>query len=363
MKPHSITLRQYRLLTFSYLVGGTLLSAGSYGAGQGALVACLLGCLLGRCYLALLPALTRWLAGSGRVARCHLLLTLLFLFFLSLSDFGRFFGREKLPHLPPALYAMGLLAAVIYAVGKGCRTVGRFAELSILLLAPLLLILFPGFLGGGASGALLFLPSDAAEVAAVGKSGLGFFLSAFGDALSLAVIGVETEQGEGSVFRRAAEKSRGEGRRGADPLRRALLWGGGAAALWMLTATAGYLGALGAERLSSVTYPTATASSLLHHHLTEPFFLLALTLLYSLRAMVLLLACHRLLSSLLPTVSPAEGVALLSALSFLFLIAVAIVPDLSLHVRRFTPMPWILLWAEIIFPFLCQLFRLFRKKV
>lgn len=377
MRVEKLTLLQFAFLSFSFVYGGTLLAPGAYAAGEGAWLAALLGCGAGVGWLFFLgrwsEAEKRWPKKKGAAFfffRLTMLVLLLLLLFFSLGDFGTFCSLEVIPSLSPALCAMTLFAVSLYAVFRGVGVIGRFAELSAFLLLPLLLLLFPGLLEGDLAG--LGISDIETAVFPVLKSGLGVFVSMFGDCLALSVlaadvISLNTEKA--TVFARAsAQASREIFFKGKPflshrhPIASALVLGGGGAAVLLILTVIGNQVQLGAEALAEARYPTALSSALLHKEVLNPFFLLCLMLLYTVKAMVLLSACFRLLSSFLPKTKQGVALALISMLAFSFFLLLSLFPNLLDIVKRPVATLVILLLFEFGLPLFYGFFSFIQKR-
>lgn len=380
MRKNNLTPLQYGFLSFSYLYGGTLLSSGAYRAEHHAWLAALLGCALGLLFLLWLGRLAEEEQNGKRASACLRSCTLVFLLLillLHLADFGTFFGLQTSPKLPPALCAMALFALALFAVKNGSATVGRFALLCTLILIPILLLLFPNLFGGSFEN--LTLPSRDESLAATIYSSLGIFTSVFGDFIALPILAGDVLSPTGatgvsptvyaSAERRAAEDtfptlSHPLRRIRRHAVRNAVLLGALPACLLLILTVIGNQTHLDVAKLSGVIYPIPYASSLLHRHVLDPFFLLSLTLLYTVKAMTLLLASQKLLSSLLSdhgSIFAAVSLPLLTCAAFGFFILHACFPRLSLHARDSLPLFVILTVIEISLPF-CRQIELFIEK-
>lgn len=380
MRKNNLTPLQYGFLSFSYLYGGTLLSSGAYRAEHHAWLAALLGCALGILFLLWLGKLAEEEQRGKRASVCLRGCTLIFLFLLlllHLADFGAFFGLQASPKLPPSLCAMALFALALFAVKNGSATVGRFALLCTLILIPILLLLFPRIFGGDWEG--LTLPSRGEPLFATLRSSLGIFTSVFGDFIALPILAGDLLSPSDHATAPLTVYACAEQRAVADafpaisrPLRRirrhaarnAILLGALPACLLLTLTVVGNQTHLDVVKLSAVPYPTPYASSFLHRHVLDPFFLLSLTLLYSVKAMTLLLASQKLLSSLLSDhggCSSALSLPLLTCAAFGFFILHACFPRLSLSARDSLPLFAILTVIEIFLPF-CRQIELFIEK-
>lgn len=375
MKQGSLTLFQYGALTFSFLYGGTLLTHGAYRAGEGAWAAGVLGCLLGILFLLLVGGFAergRRQGPPSALLRVGLLLLILFLALLSIADFATFFSVSLKPALPPALGAMALFAITLYAAFRGEEAIGRFAELSLLLLIPLLLILFPGLSLGDWSG----FSMPRIELSFL-RSALGVAVSTFGDAIALGVLGWQVVGGANAAQPNASSDAAGDCAQTSEPsvfqsassaaardafprlaahlprrigLRFALLGGAIPAALLFVLTVVGNQAKLGAGLLADAEYPVPFASSILHHQVLEPFFLLALTLLYTVKVMALVLCACRLLASFLPPAAAHVSHALIALAAYTFFLFLAFEPTLAAEARKSQTLFVILLLTELLLP-------------
>ncbi len=363
-----LTYLQFGFLTFSFLYGGTLLSPGAYNAGRGAWIAALIGSAAGLLWLFALGRFSEAETkigsrnGLGSIAyRIACLGTLFLLLSLSLADFGVFWNREVMPSLSPVLCSMALFTVSLYAVFHGTAAIGRFAELSIFALIPLLLILFPGLLSGQISR--LYLSSSEEMLLPIAKSSLGVLVSTFGDSLALSILAsdvISVRSDSATVFARASASASKDTfplinrlRPKRHPLTAALLFGGAGAALLFILTVVGNQARLGSDVLSAVAYPVSFASKLLHHEVLDPFFIFCLTLLYTVKAMVLLLACCKLLAGLLPQAIAFAAPVAITQLSFFFFLLLAFLPRLTDEAEK---SPFLLLLL-ILFEFLVPVFH------
>ena len=226
---------------------------------------------------------------------------------LNLADFGTFWQSEIMSSLPAPICALLLFAIALYAAFRGISAVGRFSQLCAFLILPLLFLLFTGVFKGSLEN--LSVPEVSDALRPITKSTLGYLLSSFGDCLALAVLipfVISANSDEASVWARASTKASPLPMKqpSSAPARLPIILGGaGAAILFALTVLSNQA-RLGSDALDHAGYPAVFASRLLHSHLTEPLFTLCLTLLYTVKITVLLLACHVILSTFLPSKSP-----------------------------------------------------------
>ncbi len=365
---HRITPLQLSLITFCFLFGGSLLAHTPARAESGALLAALGGIALGLVYLCFLSALSRRRASPPRPLCLLYALLFLLLFTLSLADFGTFWNSQIMPTLPPAIAALSLLLLSLYAVSRGMSAIGRYGECLIPILIPLLLILLPGLIGGDPAR---LLPGGKEALLQGAKGSFFVFLSTFGDTLALALLSpalLSPQDQDASVFARAGAAAgedlfptlRGKGPKS---LKGALLFGAIPASILFLLTTAAARCALPAHAQAQTPYPLAKASTLLHEGIFSPLFLLLLSLLYTVRVMVLLIACASMLAPLLPSPArPHVPHALCAAVSF-FLAALPLLPRLALSARESLALLLFLIFSELILPFFDFLLSFLPKRL
>ena len=354
MTKNRLTALQLYFLSFSYLYGDILLGIRAYRAGNSAWLSALAGSLAGILYLALLrrllagyedfPALLRHIGGAFlEKAVCFLLfLTFLYTLIKSLAGFGDFWNSVSIPTVSPFVFASCMLVTAYFACSKGLCTIGRFAEVLAFIMMPLVLILLLTFVSTQLRFPLFPFPSTTADVNRLTEGAFQTILSPFADAAAfLFLIGRTASKHslQASASARAVAAGTDESfrlvsllRPKKDPVKAALLWGGGTAGFLLVCTVIRDEAAIGPSLLSALPYPADFTAQLVGGINIEPFTDLLLSVAYALKAAVLLYASAQALRSC-TDLSERTAITVPSlfclAFLFLFLYTPKILPDLK----------------------------------